>query len=160
MLLRRESKIKTRWSFKEKGLWIVAKKLHPYPLNLKSKVWNQGEEDGGYEHYLVFLVKRKIKRLWCVFLFFFFFLVFFVFRREEKSSVHPGWKKGARDSLFFLVWSVPRAFYSPGTIYKAAAPSNDFGLGWSWHPWKDLDFLFLKRYGTWKSSNRIKSYGS
>ena len=36
----RESKIKARWSFKEKGVWMVAKKLHPYPLNLKSKVWN------------------------------------------------------------------------------------------------------------------------
>ena len=44
---------------KKKGVWIVAKKLHPYPLNLKSKVRNQGKEDGGYEHYLVFLEKRE-----------------------------------------------------------------------------------------------------
>ena len=34
-----------RKSNKEKGVWIVAKKLHPHPLNLKSKVSNQGEED-------------------------------------------------------------------------------------------------------------------
>ena len=34
-----------RKSNKEKGVWIVAKKVHPHPLNLKSKVWNQGEED-------------------------------------------------------------------------------------------------------------------
>ena len=112
----------------------------------------------------IFGEEKNQEALMCFFSFS-FFLVFFVFGREEKSSVHPGWKKGARGSLFFLVWSVPRAFYSPGTIYKAATlvgppPSNGFGLGWSWHPWKDLDFLFLKRYGTWKSSNRIKSYGS
>ena len=44
-------------ALKKKGVWIVAKKLHPYRLNLKSKVWNQGEEDGGYEHYLIFLEK-------------------------------------------------------------------------------------------------------
>ena len=27
-------------TLKKKGVWIVAKKLHPYPLNLKAKVWN------------------------------------------------------------------------------------------------------------------------
>ena len=55
-------------NFKEKGVWILAKKLHPYPLHLKSKVWNQGEEDGGYEHYLVFLEKREESRSFDVFL--------------------------------------------------------------------------------------------
>ena len=57
----KKNKINARCSFKEKGVWMIAKKLHPYPLNLKSKVWNQGEEDGRYEHYPVFLVKRKIR---------------------------------------------------------------------------------------------------
>ena len=46
----------------------MAKKLHPYPLNFKSKVWNQGEEDGGYEHYLAFLEKREESRNFDVFL--------------------------------------------------------------------------------------------
>ena len=46
----------------------MAKKLHSYPLNLKSKVWNQGEEDGGYEHYLVFLEKMEELRNFDVFL--------------------------------------------------------------------------------------------
>ena len=36
--------------------------------NLKSKVWNKGEEDGGYEHYLVFLKKREESRSFDVFL--------------------------------------------------------------------------------------------
>ena len=30
----------------------------------------------------------------------------------------------------------------------------------SWQSWKDLDFLFLKKYGSWKSNSWIKSYGS
>ena len=40
------------------------------PLNLKSKIWNQGEEDGGYEHDFVFLEKREESRRFDVFLFF------------------------------------------------------------------------------------------
>ena len=47
---------------------FTAKKLHPYPLNLKFKVWNQGEQDGGYEHYLLFLEKREESRNFDVFL--------------------------------------------------------------------------------------------
>ena len=55
---------------KEKGVWIGAKKLHPYPLNLKFKVWNQEEKDGGYEHYLIFLEKREESRNFDMFLYF------------------------------------------------------------------------------------------
>ena len=43
--------------------------------------------------------------------------------------------------------------------FEAAALKGQKKCG-SWHPWKDLDFLFLKRYESWKSNNRIKSYGS
>ena len=82
MLLKQEqARKKLDEALKKKGVWIVAKKLHPYPLNLKSKVWNQGEEDGGYEHYLVFLVKKEQSRDFDV-----FFCVFFVFGREEKCA--------------------------------------------------------------------------
>ena len=59
-------------ALKKKGVWIVTKNLYPYPLNLKSKVRNQGEEDGGYEHYLLFLEKREESRRFDVFLCFFF----------------------------------------------------------------------------------------
>ena len=51
-----------------KKVWIIAKRLHSYLLNLKSKVWNQGEEDGGYNHYLIFLEKRVESRNFIVFL--------------------------------------------------------------------------------------------
>ena len=140
-------------------MWIVAKKLHPYPLNLKSKVWNQGEENGGYEHYLVFLVKRRINRLWCVFC---------VWKRGEKLKNRPGKEQAARKSFFFFFFfglEVSGAFYSPNTNYKATAlqgppPLNGLGSSWSWHPWKDFDFLFLKRYGTWKFNGQIKTYDS
>ena len=49
-------------------------------------------------------------------------------------------------------------------IFEAAAlqgpsPSNLLGWVWSWNLWKYLDFLFLKRYGSWKSNSWIKSYG-
>ena len=142
-----ESRIKARWSFKEKRVWIVAKKLHPYPLNLKFKVWNEGEEDRGYEHYLVFLMKRRIKRLWCV----------FCVWREDKSSEFYRQRAGSQDVSFFIL-EVLGVFYSLSTNYEVVALG--LGWGWSWHPWKDLDFQYLKRYGTRKSNGRIKSYGS
>ena len=81
-------------------VWIVAKKLHLYPLNLKSKVWIQGEEDGGYEHYLVFLEKREESRS---------FDVFFCFLGEkygEKSEKQcPKTPKTAPKNPNFQFWS-------------------------------------------------------
>ena len=62
----------------------ISKKLHPYPLHLKSKVWNQGEEDGGYEHYLVFLEKREESRSFDVFLC--FSLERNMVRKERKNT--------------------------------------------------------------------------
>ena len=61
--------------------------------------------------------------------------MFFVFGREEKGvekiqaeSRTPG------VSFFFLVGRVPRAFYSPSTLYEVVAlqgmpPSRCLGLG-------------------------------
>ena len=62
---------------------MVAKKLHPYPLNLKSKVWNQGEKDEEYEHYLVFLEKGEESRCFDVFL---CFLERNIVRKERKNA--------------------------------------------------------------------------
>jgi len=83
-------------AFKEKGVWIVAKKLHPYPLNLKYKVWNQGEEDGGYEHYPVFLVKRRNQEtLMC------FYVFFCDWKRGEKLKLLPAESRHPGKSLLF-----------------------------------------------------------
>ena len=64
-----------------------------------------------------------------------------------------------------LVWRVLGAIYSLSMRFEAAAlqgPLDSIGLkmGWSWHPWKYFDFLFPKRYGSWKSNSQIKSYSS
>jgi len=104
----------------------------------------------------IFGEERRINKLWCVFC---------VWKRGKTCRKHPGRGKNSEKMISFLVWRVPRAFYSPDTILEATAlqgtpPSNGLWLGWSWHHWKDLDFLFLERYETWKSNGQIKSYGS
>ena len=81
-------------------------------------------------------------------------MCFSVFGREQKF----------RKMCYFLVWRVLGAIYSPGTHFKTMTlqgPPASKGIkwGWSWHPWKYLGFLFLKRYGSWNSNSRIKSYG-
>ena len=69
MLFKQKERIKSLMKFFFlKKVWIIAKRLHSYLLNLKSKVWNQGEEDGGYNHYLIFLEKRAESRNFIVFL--------------------------------------------------------------------------------------------
>ena len=104
----------------------------------------------------MFLVKREESRGFDVF--------FCVWKRGKICRRHSGREQNPGRLLLFFVWRVTGAFYSPSMIFKAMAlqgqlPSNSLWLGWSWHPWKDLDFLFLKRYGTWKSNGWIKSYG-
>ena len=93
---------------------IVAKKLHPYPLNLKSKVWNQGEKDGGYEHYLVFLEKREESRSFDVFL---CFLGEKYGEKREEKCPKKGPNSSQKPNLSVLVQ--PRVL---GAIYT------------SWHP--------------------------
>ena len=56
-------------------------------------------------------------------------------------------------------------FIAQGAFLEATAlqgPPASQGpkMNGSWNPWKYLDFLFLKRYGSWKSNGWIKSYGS
>ena len=113
----------------------------------------------------VFSEERRIKKLWCVF--WVAFICFFVFERGEKCLEKPGREKNSKKKKLILssVWRVSGAFYSLGTNFEAAAiqglpPSNFLGWVWSWHFWKGLDFLFLKMYGSWKSNDQIKSYGS
>ena len=87
------------------------------------------------------------------------------FGRERKCVENIQAKSRTPESLLFFGLEVPRAFYSPGTDYKVATlqgppPANFLRWIWSWKPWKNIDFQFLKRYVTWKSNSRIKSYGS
>ena len=91
--------------------------------------------------------------------------VFGVCKREKCVEKPYKGKKKSRKCVLLLVWGMPGAIYSPDTNFEVAAlvglpASNLLWLGWSWKPWKYLDFLFLKRYGTRKSNDRIKSYGS
>ena len=109
----------------------------------------------------MFLVKRRIKRLWCV------FCVFFVFKRLENGVKNVQEESRTQGDFLFLVWRRLGPFKAPAWFTRRRPllgcrwpPSKGLKSSWSWHPWKDLDFLFLKRYGTWKSNSQIKSYGS
>ena len=53
--------------YRKRGM-DCSQKATSIPLYLKSKVQNPGEEDGGYEHYLVFLERREKSRNVDVFL--------------------------------------------------------------------------------------------
>ena len=110
----------------------------------------------------VFGEERRIKKFWCVF--WVFICVFCVWERgktcrktRQRAKLSKKW--------FSSVWKVRVAFYSPNSNFEAVAlegppPLKGLQLVWSWHVWKCLEFLFLNRYGSWKSNGRIKSYGS
>ena len=105
--------------------------------------------------------EKNQETLMCVF----FFWCFLCLKEGKTSGKIPGREQKLRKMSSSQVWGVPRAIYSPSTNFKVVAfvgppASNFIGSGWSWNPWKGFDFLFLKRYGTWKSNDRIKSYGS
>ena len=94
-----------------------------------------------------------------------FFGCFFGVWKRKKRVEKPSREQNLGKCDLFQVWGVPWAIYCPSPNYKATAlqglsASNLLWLGWSWKTWKGFDFLFLKRYGTWKSNGQIKSYGS
>ena len=94
-----------------------------------------------------------------------YFLGVFGVWKREKHLGKLGRKQYFKKNGPSLVWGVLRAIYSPNTNFKVAMlqgppASKSLWSGWSWHFWKGLDFLFLKRYGTRKSNGWIKSYGS
>ena len=108
----------------------------------------------------MFLVKWEESRNFDV-----FFMCFLCLKEKKDEQKMSRKSTGTKGDLSILVWRVPGAFYSTGMLFEAAAlvrppPPKGHGLGWSWHPWKDFDFLFLKRHGSWKSNDRIESYGS
>ena len=68
MLFKQKERIKRLMQLYRKRGMDCSQKATSIPLYLKSKIQNQGEEDGGYEHYLVFLEKREESRNFDVFL--------------------------------------------------------------------------------------------
>ena len=87
-----------------------------------------------------------------------------VWKREETCR-ETGQRAKLRKCLPFLVWRVLGAIYSPDAPFEVATlqgplASKGLWLDWSWLPWKYFDFLFPKRYGSWKFNGWIKSYGS
>ena len=82
-----------------------SQKATSIPLYLKSKVQNQGEEDGGYEHYLVFLEKREELRSFDV------FLCFLGEKYGEKKNAQKDAQTAPKMSL--LQSELPRACYRP-----------------------------------------------
>ena len=92
----------------------------------------------------------------------FFVCSFGVWKREERVGKLG---KEIQKMCSSSIWRVLGAIYSLGTCFESEALGRPLALkglrwGWSWHPWKGPDFLFLKRCGSWKSNSRIKSYGS
>ena len=97
-----------------------------------------------------------------------------VFGREGKCVENVQAESRTQENLFFfsfsfffffLVWRCLGPFVAPSTLYEVAhlvrpPPVKLLKWFWSWHPWKDLDFQFLKSYTTQKSNSLIKSYGS
>ena len=73
----------SRWKATSIPLKPQTQGMDSYPLNLKPKVWNLGEKDGGYEHYLVFLEKWEESRSFDVFL---CFLDRNMVRKERKQN--------------------------------------------------------------------------
>ena len=92
------------------------------------------------------LVKREESRGFDVFL----GVVCVFWCLEERKTCRETKKMSS-----FLVWGVPGAIYSFSTHFEAEALQGppalkDLKRSWSWHPYKYFDFLFLKRYGSWK----------
>ena len=96
--------------------------------------------------------------------------VFSVWKRKKtcreagKKANFRGEKKKKKKKSFLFVGCLG-LFIALGVFFEVAAlqgPPASKGpkMNGSWHPWKDLDFLFLKRHGSWKSKGWIESYGS
>ena len=87
--------------------------------------WNQGEEDGGYEHYFVFLEKREESKSFDVFLC--FWGEKYGEKREKKMSKNAQNNSQKSNFLVLVQSEVPVAIYSPwhafrGTVHLQGLP--------------------------------------
>ena len=113
--------------------------------------WNRAKIKHSCKSTLYIGEERRIKKLWWVF--WVFFVCILVFGREKKSVKKLGREQNL--AKFPLFWSKRclGLFIAPCTFFEAVTLQGPLAS-------KYLGFLFLKRYGTWKSNGRIKSYGS
>ena len=105
----------------------------------------------------MFLVKKEESRNFDV-----CFRCFLVFRREKKCIERLGRRRISKKKnkiKCVLSNGCLGLFIASGTFFEVRAlvgpPASNL-----LHPWIDLHFQFLKRYGTQKSNGQIKSYGS
>ena len=94
-----------------------SQKATSIPLYLKSNVQKQGEEDEGYEHYLVFLQKREESRSFDV------FLCFWGEKYGEKREMPKQLPKHLSFNL-----SCQEPFIGPGTLFWAQLMSAILSL--------------------------------
>ena len=93
-----------------------SQKATSIPLYLKSKVQNQGEEEGGYEHYLVFLEKKEESRSFNVFLYF--------LGKKYCEKTEKKMPKQLPKRLPFNL-SCQEPFIGPGTLFGAPRCVNE-----------------------------------
>ena len=143
---------------KKRGM-DCSEKATSIPLYLKSKVQNQGEEDEGCEHYLVFLEKREESRRFDV------FLCFLEEKYgEKKEKKMPRKMPKQLPKCLPLNLSCQEPFYRPWYVGSSPTDVNNFvlmhffsfefgrafgglpglKLRRSWCSWKALDVQFSK----------------
>ena len=144
---------------------MIAKKATSTPLNPKSQAQNQGKEDWVQKQYLVFLVKREESRdvffFWSVFGI--LLLLLLLFGREKKTQ------RGTRQRVNFIKKCMSPQ--SDGCLRLFIALSAFFEVAFFAFfkpplirliltPLDRSSFSVSKKYGTQKSNNQIKRYGS
>ena len=98
--------------YRKRGM-DCSQKATSISLYLKSKVQNQGEEDGGYEHYLVFSEKIEESRKFDVFL---CFLGEKYDEKKKKKNAQKDAQAAPKTSPFQS--ELPRAFYRPWHAFR------------------------------------------
>ena len=153
MLLKQKERIKSMIKLYRKRGMYCSQKVTSIPLYLKSKVQKQGQEDGRYEHQLVFLEKREESRSFDV------FCVFW-----KRNMVKKERKKMPKQlpKCLPLQFELPGASYRPWHTFQGPTDVSNFVLIYffifdfgrvfrglatlrlrkSWCPWKALDVQF------------------
>ena len=118
MLFKQKERIKILMKLYRKRGMDCSQKATSIPLQLKSKVQNQGEEDGVYEYYLVFLEKREESRNFGVFL---CFLGEKYGEKRGKRNVYKDPQTAPKTSP--LQSELLVAFYRPCMLFEARLTS-------------------------------------
>ena len=91
-----------------------------------------------------------------------FFGCFLCLQEGENVQKNKVERKNQEKKMILLLSEGCWGFLQFRCKFRGGGPSasNLPQSDWSWHFWNGLDFLFLKRYGSWKSNGWIKSDGS